>query len=95
MLKKEEYGHDVKKFVIKKTWDFTPVVESVKELRTANTRDFAADKMHVGRIPMPLLGQWLKEAGVAWSDTAAMQEVIKKKLLSGEFNDLRVNEGTF
>jgi len=44
---------------------------------------------------LALLSVWLKEAGVSWSDTGAVKEVIKRKLLSNEFKDLRVWEGTY
>ena len=93
-LKKETHGYDENKFVTKREWDFQPVVDSVTELRELK-RDPASNYMHVGRIPLPLLSLWLKESGVAWSDTEAVQEVIKGKMLSDEFSKLRVNEGTY
>jgi hypothetical protein len=42
---------------------------------------------------MALLAVWLKEAGVQWTDTQGIKDVIKKKLLSNEFSGLRVWEG--
>jgi hypothetical protein len=42
---------------------------------------------------MNLVGNWLKEAGVQWHDTNAVNEVINRKLMSGEFNKLRAWEG--
>lgn len=53
------------------------------------------DSWHVGTIPMPILTQWFREAGVSWSDTTACQEVIRRKLLSGDFQKFRVKEGHF
>ncbi len=44
---------------------------------------------------MHILSQWLKEAGVDWSDRGAAQEVIKRKMLSGDFAKFRVWEGTY
>jgi hypothetical protein len=41
-----------------------------------------------------LINEWLKEAGVAWDDPA-MDDIIKRKMLSGEFDKLRVWEGTY
>jgi len=32
---------------------------------------------------------------VAWDDRPACQEVIRKKLLDGDFNKFRVKEGRF
>jgi hypothetical protein len=42
---------------------------------------------------MAMLNNWLKEAGVAWTDTQAVKDVIKRKLMSNEFSGLRVWEG--
>ena len=44
---------------------------------------------------MALLGVWLKEAGVSWSDTGAVKEVLKENLMSNEFAKLRVWEGSY
>jgi hypothetical protein len=38
---------------------------------------------------------WCDEAGIKWSDTQAKKEIIRKKMLSGEFDKLRVWKGTF
>lgn len=54
-----------------------------------------SDSWHVGTIPMIVLEQWLKEAGVKWDDRPACQDVIRKKLLSGDFSKFRVKEGRF
>jgi hypothetical protein len=42
-----------------------------------------------------MLNIWLKEAGVAWTDTQAVKDVIKRKLMSNEFKSLRVWEGSY
>jgi hypothetical protein len=44
---------------------------------------------------MAMLNIWLKEAGVAWTDTQAVKDVIKRKLMSSEFSSLRVWEGRY
>ena len=49
----------------------------------------------VGFLDPAMLGVWLKEAGVAWSDTEAAKEVIQRKIISGEFAKFRVWEGTY
>jgi hypothetical protein len=38
---------------------------------------------------------WLKEAGVRWDDHEAKKQIIRKKLLSGDFAAFRVWEGTY
>jgi len=47
------------------------------------------------RVDAALIGVWLKEAGVSWSDTEAANQVVKRKLTSGEFADLRVWQGKY
>jgi hypothetical protein len=42
-----------------------------------------------------VLATWLKEAGVSWSDTEAAKEVVKRKMMSGEFSKFRVWEGSY
>lgn len=54
-----------------------------------------SDSWHVGTIPLIVLEQWFKEAGVSWDDRAACQEVMKRKLLDGDFKKFRVKEGSF
>ena len=46
-------------------------------------------------ILLMLLNVWLKEAGVKWTDTQAVKDVLKRKLMSNEFRDLRVWEGNY
>jgi len=43
---------------------------------------------------MHLLSQWLKEAGVSWGSKEA-KDVIKRKMLSGDFDKLRNWQGTY
>jgi len=49
----------------------------------------------VGFLEGPVLATWLKEAGVSWSDTEAAKEVVKRKMMSGEFSKFRVWEGSY
>ncbi len=68
--------------------------DRAQKLRDAPSQPMS-DSWHVGTIPLIVLEQWLKEAGVAWTDKAACQEVIRKKLLDGDFSKFRVKEGRF
>jgi len=49
----------------------------------------------VGTIPMHVIQTWCKEAGIKWSDLEARKEIVRKNILSGEFDKLRVWKGTF
>ena len=73
--------------------DWNPMLEQAAALRATGCYSMGESKL-VGVIDAALIGEWLKEAGVAWSDPAR-DDVIKRKMLSGEFDKLRVWEGTY
>lgn len=79
---------------IERVYDNQPVLDSVKQIKDAGLGQ-TGDKRLVGRIPLHIMAQWLKEAGISWSDHEAAKEVIKRKILSGDFSKLRVWEGTY
>ena len=73
--------------------DWTPMLERAEALRQNGNAEFGESRC-VGVVDAALVGEWLKEAGVAWDDPA-MDDVIKRKMLSGEFDKLRVWEGKY
>jgi len=88
------YDEDSKKYIHQKTHDYS------QELRMAE----AAREMHggvqgenrlVGMIPMDMLADWIKQAGLQWSDKEAISDLIKTKMLSGDFDKLRIWKGTY
>ena len=81
------------KIIIKKTHDATVALKDAEYARQRTENSFASDYKHVGNVDMAMLNIWLKEAGVAWTDTQAVKDVIKRKLMSNEFSGLRVWEG--
>lgn len=83
------------KLIIKKTHDATAALKDAAHAREVTDNGFGSDYKHVGNVDMAMLGLWLKEAGVAWTDTQAVKDVIKRKLMSNEFRDLRVWEGNY
>lgn len=85
------------KLVHQKTHDFRPLLDQNQKLRENGLDGFGDSKL-VGRIDMDLWAIWAKEAGIKGSDpdfAAKMKEVVKKKMLDGEFAKLRVWEGTY
>lgn len=80
------------KVIVRRTFDATGALEFNRQLRDRG-ENFGESKI-IGSAPASLVGEWLKEAGVRWDDPAA-DEVIKKKLMSGEVSKLRVWEGTY
>ena len=80
--------------VIQKTHDVTPELHRAQMLRDAGKGQKGESRL-VGSIPLNLIAEWCKEAGVKWDDTHARQEVVKRKILSGEFDKFRVWKGTY
>ena len=81
--------------IIKKTYDASHMLDDARHAREHATNSFASDYKLVGHVDMALVNVWLKEAGVAWEDTQAVKDVIKRKMMSNEFSALRVWEGSY
>jgi hypothetical protein len=81
--------------VIKRTFDASHMLKDAAQAREVTKNSFGSDYKHVGNVDMALLAVWLKEAGVSWSDTEAAKEVVKRKMMSGEFSKFRVWEGSY
>ena len=91
----EKVIFDDEKMIIKKTHDASVALKDAQQARELSPNSFASDYKHVGNVDMAMLNIWLKEAGVAWTDTQAVKDVIKRKLMSNEFKSLRVWEGSY
>ena len=90
----EKAYEDDGKLIIQKTHDFNPVLKQMEQIRSAGIKNMGdgpdnAENRFVGRIPLALIEQWCKEAGIKWDDTHARAEVVKRKILSGEFDKFR------
>ena len=95
MLIKEQFiDGDGDTFHIKKTFDANPTLKNVDMLKAAEVGQ-TGENRHIGRVPGWLIAEWLKEAGVKWSDINARDEVIKRKMLSGDFAAFRNWQGTY
>lgn len=75
-----------------KSYDFQAAIDDTKALSQVERKD---DWWHVGHIPREMIAIWIKEAGLRWDDTAAVRDLVKRKLLSGEYNNLRPHTGSF
>lgn len=88
------YDNSDDKLIIKKTYDNTAELKRAQMLRDSGIGQ-TGEKRLVGSIPLQLITQWCKEAGVSWDDVHGRQEVMRRKILSGEFDKFRVWKGTF
>ena len=94
---KEEilYDNQYDKLILKKTYDDQAELDRVAQIRKdSGINKFGSDYKFVGSVPTHLISEWLKEAGVAWDDPARA-DVIKKKMLSGEFDRLKAWKGKY
>lgn len=89
---KIDFEHD--HMVIKQRHDVSQSLKDAQAARDAGI-GMSGENRLVGFLDGAVLGAWLKEAGVAWSDTEAAKEVVKKKMMSGEFSKLRVWDGSY
>lgn len=91
----EQLIEDGDKIIHKKVYDTKGEIEQVKRIAEATDGGIVGENRLVGRIPAWLIGEWIKEAGIKWDDTGEIQEIIKKKMLSGEFDKFRVWKGRY
>ena len=89
---KISFEHD--HMVIKQRHDVSQALKDARMARDAGI-GMSGENRIVGFLQPAIIGAWLKEAGVAWSDTEAAKEVVKRKMISGEFAKFRVWEGTY
>ena len=80
-------------FVVQQKFNNEPYLNRVEKIRELNGGIMGESRL-AGEIPLHIVETWAKEAGIKWSDPA-MKDVIKRKLLSGDFDKFRVWRGTF
>jgi len=94
---KEEilYDNQYDKIIVKKSYDDQAELDRVAQIRKdSGINKFGSDYKFVGSVPTHLIAEWLKEAGISWDDPARA-DVIKKKMLSGEFDRLKAWKGKY
>ena len=89
-----QYNRKDDKIEVARTFDNQPSLNRAEDLRKAKI-GMTGDNRLVGSIPLNIMAQWCKDAGVKWDDIEARKEVVKKNILSGEFDKFRVWQGTF
>jgi len=94
MLLKESVKATDSGIIVQKTYDNDVHIEKAKMLREAGVGQTGESRL-VGTIPMHIVAEWMKEAGLSWDDNEAKKDVIKRKMLSGDFDKFRVWKGTY
>ena len=90
----EKVSFEGDNMVIHQRHDVSQAMKDAEMARAAGI-GMSGEKRLVGFLEGPVLAGWLKEAGVAWSDTEAAKEVVKRKMMSGDFSKFRVWEGSY
>lgn len=94
LLAERMINHQNGTFTVQRTHANDPYLRNVERIRQVSD-GVHGENRHVGRIPMHILAQWCKEEGIKWEDVQARQDMVRKKMLSGEFDKLRVWRGTY
>ena len=96
MADKEIWHKDYQnqRIIIEKQWDNNPHLDRVDKIRQTGLGD-GKDYKFSGSIPVGLLKEVCNKLGVNWNDVEARKEVVKKMMLSGDFDKLRVWKGKF
>jgi hypothetical protein len=71
-----------------------PYLDRVAEIKKRGLGQDGENRL-AGSIPIHLLKQVCDKLGVKWDDIEARKDVVKKMLLSGDFDKLRVWQGKF
>lgn len=80
--------------ITEETHDISAEMHRIRQLKDAHG-GVVGESWHVGSIPFPVLETWLREAGVSFTDQKAVEDVIKRNLQNGEFEKLRIKDGTW
>ena len=91
---KVHIDEDKKEIIIESVYTNTPYLDRVAEIKKQGLGQTGESRL-VGSVPIHLIKEWCKELGVKWDDVEARKDVVKKKMLSGEFDKLRVWKGTY
>ena len=89
-----QYNQKEDKIEIARTFDNAPSLDRAEDLRKAKVGMTGENRL-VGSIPLHIMAKWCKGAGVKLDDIEARKEVVRKNILSGEFDKFRVWQGTF
>ena len=91
---KVHFDEDKQKIHVEKLYSNQPYLDRVAEINRLGLGKTGESRL-AGSIPIHLLKQVCDKLGVKWDDVEARKDVVKRMLLSGDFDKLRVWKGTF
>ncbi len=74
--------------------DTKPIIDDAKARQLEGVTG-SSDMRHVARVPVVVLEEACKAAGVDAADREAVREIIFKKVSSGEWSKFQVHEGGY
>jgi len=89
----EDFIEDGGKLIHTKRHNWDAALQQAEAYRQNGNQSFG-DSKFVGVIDMGMMEIWAAEAGIKFNDPA-MKEVVKRKMMSGEFDKLRVWKGSY
>jgi hypothetical protein len=93
----ERISFDDKLLHIQQRHDVSATLKRAEMMRHAHEQghhgQIPKDWVPVGVVPAVMQRVWAQEAGVRMDDPEAMQELLKKKLMNGEFGKFRITGG--
>ena len=94
MKTRETVHADGNRLVVRRSFENDPYIERAAQLRAQHGGRQGESRL-AGVIPVHLLAEWVKEAGLTFDDSEAVRDLVRRKILSGDFDKLRVWEGSF
>ena len=89
----EQFYKDGDKLIHVKQQDYNSALNQADDMRQNGNAHFG-ESVCVGVVDTAMINEWLKEAGVKWTDPA-MNDVIKRKMLHPDFDKFRVWKGNY
>jgi len=93
-MKNEKWFESDGKIIRQKTTDPNAALERARLLRDADKGNFGESRL-IGSIDTHVLEKEVKAAGLKFSDRDAVRDLIKRKLLSGDWDKFRVWKGSY
>jgi len=84
---------DEGKVIVQEVHDFNPVLHQARQLRDLHGGVQGENRL-VANVPLKLVYEWAKEAGLAFDDPA-LKDVVLRKVQDPAYSQFRVWGGTF
>lgn len=95
----EKYSFEDRMLHITQKHDVSAALKRAEMMRHAHEQGhqnaLPPGSVPVGTVPAVMLRVWAQEAGVRMDDAPAMEELLTKKLNSGEFGKFRASDEPF